>query len=86
MSYRSSSLVCAVLSLGLTLTVRAAQQTTGPATQLQSRLMTVTVGRGQLVQFPDDASRVSVSDPSIADAVVVSPHEVVLNGKSVGQE
>jgi pilus assembly protein CpaC len=44
----------------------------------------LTVGRGQLLQFPEDASRVSVSDPLIADAVVVSPHEVVINGKSAG--
>jgi pilus assembly protein CpaC len=58
------------------------QQT--PATRLEPSSMTLTVGRGQLVQFPDDASRVSVSDPAIADAVVVSPHDVVLNGKAPG--
>ena len=46
--------------------------------------MTLTVGRGQLVQFSDEASRVSVSDPTIADAVVVSAHDVVLNGKAPG--
>src|SRR5437773_1718708 len=56
----------------------------GPATPLEPRAMTLTVGRGQLVQFSDDASRVSVSDAAIADAVVVSPHEVVFNGKSPG--
>src|SRR5205823_85758 len=42
------------------------------------------VGRGQLLQFVDEASRVSVSDPAIADAVVVSSHDVVLNGKAAG--
>jgi pilus assembly protein CpaC len=62
----------------------AAQRPRGPATPLETRSMTLTVGRGQLVQFPEEASRVSVSDPAIADAVVVSPHEVVLNGKSAG--
>ena len=46
--------------------------------------MTLTVGRGELLQFSDDTSRVSVSDPTIADAVVVSPHDVVLNGKAPG--
>src|SRR5438552_13450269 len=46
--------------------------------------MTLTVGRGELMQFADDTSRVSVSDPTIADAVVVSTHDVVLNGKSPG--
>src|SRR5262249_14268725 len=56
----------------------------GPATRLEPTSMTLTVGRGQLVQFPDEASRVSVSDPMIADAVVVSAHDVVLNGKAPG--
>jgi len=56
----------------------------GPATPLEPTSMTLSVGRGQLVQFSDEASRVSVSDPTIADAVVVSAHEVVLNGKAPG--
>jgi pilus assembly protein CpaC len=56
----------------------------GPATRMEPTAMTLSVGRGQLVQFPDEASRVSVSDPTIADAVVVSAHEVVLNGKAPG--
>jgi pilus assembly protein CpaC len=55
-----------------------------PATPLPPRSTTITVGRGELLQFQDEASRVSVSDPAIADAVVVSPHDVVLNGKSPG--
>jgi len=60
------------------------QRPSGPAKQLEPRPLALTVGRGQLVQFPEEASRVSVSDPLIADAVVVSPHEVVVNGKSAG--
>src|SRR5262249_32265892 len=60
------------------------QQRGGPSTVLAPRSMTLTVGRGELVQFPDETSRVSVSDPGTADAVVVSPHEVVLNGKTPG--
>jgi pilus assembly protein CpaC len=55
-----------------------------PATPLPPGTMTLTVGRGELLQFPDDTSRVSVSDPAIADAVVVSQHDVVLNGKAPG--
>jgi len=44
----------------------------------------LTVGRGELLQFNNEASRVSVSDPAIADAVVVSAYDVVLNGKAPG--
>src|SRR5581483_11018084 len=54
------------------------------ARPLESQSLTVTAGRGQLLQFSDEASRVSVSDPTTADAVVVSTHDVVLNGKSPG--
>src|SRR5262245_58988102 len=55
-----------------------------PATPLATFFMTLTVGRGELLQFPDETSRVSVSDATIADAVVVSAHDVVLNGKAPG--
>jgi len=57
---------------------------TGPANVLSPRALTLTVGRGQLMQFAEEASKVSVSDPAIADAVVVSAHEIVLNAKSPG--
>ena len=63
----------------------AAPQSSRPATPLAARSMTLTVGRGELLQFPDEASRVSVSDPVTADAVVVSAHDVVLNGKAPGR-
>jgi len=62
----------------------AVQQPSLPATILEALPISLTVGRGELVQFPDETSRVSVSDPAIADAVVVSPHEVVMNGKAPG--
>src|SRR3990172_2296487 len=58
----------------------------GPATQLATRTITLKVGRGELIQFTDTTSRVSVSEPTIADAVVVSPYEVVVNGKAPGNK
>ncbi len=47
--------------------------------------VSLTIGRGELVQFQSDISRVAVSEPKIADAVVVSPREVMINAKSVGR-
>lgn len=65
-------------------TAQAAPRQGRPATPLASISINLTVGRGELLQFPDEASRVSVSNPAIADAVVVSLREVVLNGKAPG--
>src|SRR5437870_9455404 len=62
----------------------ATPRPSGPATPLAPVSITLIVGRGELVQFADEVSRVSVSDPAIADAVVVSPHDAVLNGKAPG--
>jgi len=78
-----TSLLVAILSAGLASAVPA-QQTERLATPLPSRSITLTAGRGELLQFSDETSRVSVSDPGIADAVVVSQHDVVLNGKAPG--
>lgn len=47
--------------------------------------ISLTVGRGELVQFNSDIARVAVSEPKIADAVVVSPREVMINAKAPGR-
>ncbi len=41
-------------------------------------------GRGELLQFKEDVIRVVVAEPKIADAVVVSPHEVMITAKGAG--
>jgi pilus assembly protein CpaC len=72
-------LVC----LPLVLAAQEPQQS-GPATPVPVKSMTLSVGHGELLQFTSEASRVAVSDPAIADAIVVSAHDVVLNGKTPG--
>jgi len=42
------------------------------------------LGRGRLLRFPGDITRVAVAEPKIADAVVVSPREVMVNAKAAG--
>jgi pilus assembly protein CpaC len=76
-----TALIMMILGAGSSM---PAQQPERPATLLPNTPVTLTVGRGELLQFPDETSRVSVSDPTIADAVVVSTHDVVLNGKAPG--
>jgi pilus assembly protein CpaC len=42
------------------------------------------VGRSLVITSPTRIKRVSLADPTIAEAVVVSPNQVVLNGKAPG--
>ena len=42
------------------------------------------VGRSLVISSPSPIKRVSVADPTIAEAVVVSPYQLLLNGKAPG--
>lgn len=45
----------------------------------------LTIGQGELVQFQQDITKVVVSEPKIADAIVVSPREVMVTAKGTGK-
>src|SRR5258708_28562887 len=47
--------------------------------------MKLLLGRGELIQFEHDVNRVVISEPKIADAVVVGPHEIMVNAKGLGK-
>ena len=65
----------------------AAGSTQAPATEpaTVTRELTVTVGKSLIVDSPVRIQRVSVADPAIAEAVAVSPREIVVNGKTAGE-
>jgi pilus assembly protein CpaC len=42
-------------------------------------------GRGELLRFQNDITKVAVSEPKIADAVVISPRELMVNAKGPGR-
>jgi Flp pilus assembly secretin CpaC len=44
----------------------------------------VTVNKSIVLRLPGKASRVSVTQPQIAEAIVVAPDQVLINGKAVG--
>jgi pilus assembly protein CpaC len=44
----------------------------------------ITAGKSSIVTFPQGLSRVSVGNPEVLDAVVLSPREVLVNGKKPG--
>jgi pilus assembly protein CpaC len=50
----------------------------------QAREVKLVEGRGELLQFERDILRVAIAEPKIADAVVVSPREVMVNAKLPG--
>jgi pilus assembly protein CpaC len=56
----------------------AAAETEGPQT------LHLLVGRSLVITSPSKIKRVSLADPSIAEAIVVSPFQVLLNGKAPG--
>ncbi len=47
--------------------------------------LSLVVGRGELLQFDRDVNRVVIAEPKIADAVIVSPRDVMVNAKGAGQ-
>jgi len=42
------------------------------------------VGRSLVITSPTRVKRISVADPAIAEAVVISPHQLLINGKQAG--
>jgi pilus assembly protein CpaC len=42
-------------------------------------------GRGRLLEFQNDIQKVAIAEPKIADAVVISPREVMVNAKAPGR-
>lgn len=49
-----------------------------------SGIIPVLVGRSQIVKLPQPALRVAVSDPRIADYVMVAPTQLYVYGKAIG--
>src|SRR5580658_3366134 len=68
----------ALLTIAALVCARAADPPVG-------RPISLTEGTGELLQFGRDIERVAISEPKIADAVVVSAHDVMVNGKGPGQ-
>jgi pilus assembly protein CpaC len=76
----------AVLSILVLLTgssPAAQQQPAGQASEGPQSLHLM-VGRSLVITSPTRIKRVSLADPSIAEAIVVSPYQVLVNGKAPG--
>jgi pilus assembly protein CpaC len=51
----------------------------------ESVSINVLVGQSRVINFDHDIGRFSVSNPEIAEAVLVAPNQVLVNGKAFGQ-
>ncbi|MBZ5620600.1 MAG: pilus assembly protein N-terminal domain-containing protein [Acidobacteriia bacterium] len=56
----------------------------GRAQTPPAREIKLVEGRGELLQFQKDIQKVVISEPKIADAIVISPREVMVNAKGPG--
>jgi pilus assembly protein CpaC len=72
---------------GAVLWARQAPQTSpaqAPQSPGEAETLHVLVGRSLVITSPARIKRISVADPTIVDAVAVSPNQILLNGKAPG--
>jgi pilus assembly protein CpaC len=62
----------------------ASQEVKQPPQEEAPQSLHLLVGRSLVITSPTRIKRVSLADPNIAEAVVVSPYQVLLNGKAPG--
>jgi pilus assembly protein CpaC len=85
----SPAVFCQVQQADLKAVAPATQQAQagapGQTTESESaQTLHVLVGRSLVITSPNRIKRVSLADPAIADAIVVSPSQVLINGKAPG--
>lgn len=57
----------------------------GPGRRSRPNLMRVLVGKSLLIDLKSDAKRVSVANPEVAEVLVVTPRQVMINGLAEGE-
>jgi pilus assembly protein CpaC len=70
---------CLIAAPSLHLAAQAPQVAT-----LEAERVLITVGRSQVLQTDFDVTRIAITNPAVADAVVVAPREILIDGKSSG--
>jgi pilus assembly protein CpaC len=62
----------------------ASQEVKQPPQEEAPQTLHLLVGRSLVITSPTRIKRVSLADPNVAEAVVVTPYQVLLNGKAPG--
>src|SRR6266851_9083489 len=81
-------LLGSVLLCGLALSATAQDQSTNASFSTNSKEaipVNVLVGQSRVISFDSAIERFSVSNPEVAEAVLVTGNQVVVNGKTFGQ-
>ncbi len=85
---RRATLLLASLMIVLFNSIGQAQETSYTASFKQNKdavPVNVLVGQSRVINFDRPVGRFSVSNPEIAEAVLVTPDQVLVNGKAFGQ-
>lgn len=85
---RRVSLLLASLIIVFSYTIAHAQENSYKASFAQNKesiAVNVLVGQSRVINFDRPVGRFSVSNPEIAEAVLVTPDQVLVNGKAFGQ-
>src|SRR5687768_3311833 len=81
-------LLAGLMTLSLAVALRA-QETTYEASfesaNKEATPINVLVGQSRVINFDRSIGRFSISNPEVAEAVMVSPNQVLVNGKGFGQ-
>src|SRR6266567_8475829 len=72
------------LWLLITLILLAASQSIAVAAESGLIRLAVTIGKSQVLNLQEPFARVSVTNPAIADVFVITPTQILINGKAVG--
>jgi pilus assembly protein CpaC len=80
-SFSAAALVVATLMLALTGGMGAQSQ---PAAETTFEKVMLTAGRSTVVTTAFDITRIAVTNPAVADATVVQPREILVDGKGPG--
>src|SRR6187200_2670592 len=79
-----AALGCAAYPSHAILAAGQAPQAALGAAATQTTSVPLTTGRSTIVETPFDVTRIAVTNPTIADAVVVRPREILIDGKNPG--
>jgi pilus assembly protein CpaC len=80
--YRRATLACLLVALGLG--ILGVSPIVACAADPALLRLEVTIGKSQVLNLQEPFARVSVTNPAIADVFVVTPNQILINGKAVG--